>query len=193
LIRRAGQDGVLTLAVGQREDISPDQLQTLLAGSVDMVRRRLLDVVKPERRRAIKQALTEIDRLVEPVGSPRDFSAAQRTVLALHHAGELNEAALLAFAKSFKYEESVCALAAMTGVKIATLDELIAGERYDPILIAGKTIGLQWPTVRALILLRLGANRVPSAPDIESARLNFARLMPSTAQRVVEFWKTRQA
>ncbi len=44
----------------------------------------------------------------------------------------------------------------MSAVKIATLDRLISGDRYDPILIVGKTIGLEWATVRALILLRLG-------------------------------------
>ena len=97
------------------------------------------------------------------------------------------------FAKAYKYEELVAALSAMSGVKIATLDRLIAGDRYDPILIVSKTIGLEWVTVRALILLRLGPNRVPSPADIEGARVNFARLMPSTAERVVTFWKSRQA
>jgi uncharacterized protein (DUF2336 family) len=191
LIRRAGHDGVLALAVGQRADLSPEQLKTLVAGSAEIVRRRLFDVVKPERQAAIKRAISEINGLSEKVDSARDFAPAQRTILALHHANELNELALLEFAKSFKYEESVCVLAAMTGVKIATLDRLITGDRYDPILIAGKTIGLEWATVRALILLRLGPNRVPSPADIENARLNFTRLMPSTAQRVVDFWKTR--
>ena len=60
-------------------------------------------------------------------------------MLALHRAGELGESALLDFAKAFKYEESVAALSAMSGVKIATLDRLIAGDRYDPILIVGKS------------------------------------------------------
>jgi hypothetical protein len=46
--------------------------------------------------------------------------------------------------------------------------------------------------VRALILLRLGPSRVAAPADIERARLNFARLMPSTAERVVRFWRTRQ-
>ena len=32
-----------------------------------------------------------------------------------------------------------------------------------------------------------------SPADIESARVNFARLMPSTAERVVGFWQTRQS
>ena len=48
LIKRAGQDGVLTLTVGQRDDLSAPQLKDLLAGSIDIVRRRLFEVVKPE-------------------------------------------------------------------------------------------------------------------------------------------------
>ena len=64
---------------------------------------------------------------------------AQRTVLKLHREGMLGEGALLNFARAFKYEESVAALSAMTGVKIETLDRLISGDRYDPILIAGKS------------------------------------------------------
>jgi len=43
LIKRAGQDGVLTLKIGQRDDLSAEQLKDLLAGSIDVVRRRLFD------------------------------------------------------------------------------------------------------------------------------------------------------
>src|ERR1700680_2055136 len=49
LIKRAGQDGVLTLTVGQRDDLSGEQLKELLAGSIDIIRRRLFDVVQPAR------------------------------------------------------------------------------------------------------------------------------------------------
>jgi uncharacterized protein (DUF2336 family) len=190
LIKRAGQDGVLTVRLGQRDDLSPVQLKELLSGSIDVIRRRLLHVAKPERQAAIKQAMTVISGVTERA-EIRDFIPAQRTVLTLHRDGALGEGALLNFAKVFKYEEAVATLAVMTGVRIETLDRLISGDRYDPILIAGKTIGLEWPTVRALIMLRLGPNRSASPADIENARLNYQRLMPSTAQRVVEFWKTR--
>ena len=92
LIKRAGHDGVLTLTVGQRDDLSAPQLKDLLAGSVDIVRRRLFEVVKPARQAAIKQAMSEISGVPEQVESRRDFAPAQRTILALHGAGELNEA-----------------------------------------------------------------------------------------------------
>jgi uncharacterized protein (DUF2336 family) len=192
LIKRAARDAVLTLTVGRRDDLPEPHLKELLAGSLDVIRRRLFDVVKPDRQAAIRQALSQI------LGSPelsekttRDFVPAQRAVLALHKAGELNEAALLGFAKQYAYDESIAALAALSGVGIPTLDRLISGDRHDPILIVGKTIGLEWATVRALILLRLGPHRVPAPADLEAARVNFARLMPSTAERVVSFWRTR--
>ena len=191
LIRRAGTDGVLTLAVGQRDDLSDQLLKELLAGSIDVVRRRLFDVVKPDRQAAIGRAMSQISGGVEPVESRRDFAPAQRAILALHRSGGLNEAALLGFARSHHYEESVAALSAMSGVNIATLDRLISGDRHDPLLIVGKALGLEWATVRALILLRLGPVRVPSPTDIEKVRSNFLHLMPSTAERVVGFWRTR--
>ncbi len=193
LIKRASQDGVLTLTVGQRDDLSESRLKDLLDGSIDIIRRRLMEVVKPARQAAISRAMSELSGTIEVVESRRDFAPAQRTILALHRAGELNEAAVFGFAKAFKYEEAVAALAAMSGVKIATLDRLIAGDRYDPILIVGKTIDLEWATVRALILLRLGPSRVASPADIEGARVNFGRLMPSTAERVVGFWQSKQS
>jgi uncharacterized protein (DUF2336 family) len=193
LIRRASQDSGLALAVGQREDISGEQLKHLLEGSIGIVRRRLMEAVNPARQADIKRALSEISGVPERFPGARDFTQAQRTILALQNAGELTEAALLGLAKAYKYEESVVALAVISGVKIATLDRLIEGDRYDPILMVGKVIGLEWATIRALILLRLGPNRIASAVDIESARVNFARLMPSTAERVVGFWKARQS
>jgi uncharacterized protein (DUF2336 family) len=193
LIKRAGGDGVLTLSVGQRADLSVPQLKDLLSGSADIVRRRLFEVARPDKKAAINQAMVEIIGAPKQSAIRRDFAPAQRAVLALHHAGELNEAALLGFAKAHKYEESVAALSAMSGAGISTIDRLIVGDRHDPILILGRAAGLEWATVRALIVLRLGPRRVPSATDIEEARLNFERLAPSAAQRVLGFWQTRQS
>jgi uncharacterized protein (DUF2336 family) len=193
LIQRARKDGVLTLKVGQRDDLSAEGLKELLTGSMDVIRRRLFDVVKPARQIEIKLAMSEITGVPEPVKSARDFVPAQRRVLMLYREGRLNESELLGFAKAHQYEESVAALSALSGVGIATLDRLIAGDRHDPILILGKTIGLEWATVRALILLRLGPHRVAAPADIEAARLNFARLVPMTAERVVYFWRSRQS
>jgi uncharacterized protein (DUF2336 family) len=193
LIKRAGGDGVLTLTVGQRDDLAAPQLKDLLAGSADIVRRRLFEVARSDKKAAITQAMVEISGAPKQSEIRRDFAPAQRAILSLHHAGALNEAALLNFAKGHKYEECVAALSALSAVRIATIDRMIMGDRHDPILILGRAVGLEWATVRALIVLRLGPGRVPSATDIEEARLNFERLAAPTAQRVLNFWQTRQS
>jgi uncharacterized protein (DUF2336 family) len=192
LIRRAGEDGVLALAVGQRDDLSAPMLKDLLERSADTVRRRLFEIAAPDAKAAINRVMGEISGTVRPQSGPRDFLPAQRLVAKLHNANDLNESALLGFAKAHQYEEAIAALSAMSGVRIATVDHLVMGERHDPILILGKSIGLDWATVRALIVLRLGPARAPSGPDLDEARANFERLVPSTAQRVLGFWRMRE-
>jgi len=192
LIKRASQDGVLTLKIGQRNDLSGEHLKELLDGTLDVIRRRLSSVVNPVRQVEIKRAMAAIEEAALPPGPRRDFSAAQRTVLTLHREGHLGESALLGFAKALKYEESIASLAAMSGVRLSILDRLVAGDRYDPILILGRVLNLGWPTVRALILMWYGPHRTPADADLEQARVNFTRLMPSTAERVVKFWRNRQ-
>ncbi|MDE2377905.1 DUF2336 domain-containing protein [Bradyrhizobium sp.] len=192
LIKRASRDGVLTLKIGQRDDLSGEQLKELLGGTLDVIRRRLSTVVTPARQSEIRRAMSEIEEAGLPPGPRRDYTGAQRTVLALHGEGHLTESALLGFAKAGKYEESIAALATMSGVKLSVLDRLMAGDRYDPVLILGRVLNLGWPTVRALILLWFGPQRAPADADIEASRVNFARLMPTTAERVVNFWCTHQ-
>lgn len=191
LVKRATDDGMLALTVGQREDLPAASLKQLLAKSVDLVRRRMFDSAKPKQKAAINQAMIEISGAPKTQPQSRDFQPAQRAILALHQAGELNEAALLGFAKLHKYEESIAGLAALTGMRLSVVHQLMLGDRYDPILLLGKSIGLEWATVRALVVLRLGPGRTPSAPDIEEARINYERLSPATAQRVLTFWRLR--
>lgn len=190
LIRRASEDGVLAVAVGQRIDLSPANLQSLLQRSAEIVRRRMFDAANTDQRAAISRAMAQISGDANRLS--RDFAPAQRAILALSHADELNEGALLRFARAHQFEETVAALSAMSGVRVSTIDQLLKGDRDDPILILGKSISIAWATVRALMSLRLGPGRSVPASDVEEARLNFERLVPATAQRVLTFWQTRE-
>jgi uncharacterized protein (DUF2336 family) len=194
LIVRASDDGVLALAISRRHDVTQYQLKELLEHSADIVRRRLFDMASPSRKVVINQAMIGIGSASASRHAAHDFARAQREILTLSYANELNEAALLAFAKEHKYEETVAALSVMTGVRLSIIDHLIKSDRYDPILIMGKSLGLQWATVRALIIVRIGPGRPnPSIPEMEEARMNFERLVPATAQRVLNFWQKRPA
>jgi len=192
LITRASDDGALALAVGRRNDITQQQLKELLEHSADIVRRRLFDMASPTRKVAINQAMIGIGSAPASRNGARDFARAQREVLTLSYAEQLDEAALQAFAKEHKYEETVAALSLLTGVSLTIIDNLIRGDRHDPILIMGKSLGLQWATVRAIIVARIGPGRPsPSVPEMEEARMNYERLVPATAQRVLKFWQKR--
>ncbi|KIZ39756.1 MULTISPECIES: DUF2336 domain-containing protein [Rhodopseudomonas] len=193
LVRRSAQDGVLALAVGQRDDLSAPLLKDLLACSADGVRRRLFDAARPSAKIAINRAMSELSSAPTRPKVERDYGAAQRAVVALLNAGALTEAAVLDFARSFHHEETVAALSALSGLRLATLDQLLSGERNDPVLILGKALGFGWAAVRAMIGLRSGPARGPSPADLEEARQNFERLAPATAQRVLGFWRTRQS
>lgn len=192
LVKRAAKDGMLTLTVGQRTDLPEKLLKELLGGSVDIVRRRLFDIAEPTRQAAVAKAMGEISGKAIAPEKQRDFAPAQRKILSLYRAGDLDEDALTGFARSYRYAETVAALSAMSGVPIAAVDRLMSGDRHDPILIIAKAIGLEWPTVRALVLLRLGPARIPASADIDNVRMNFTRLSPSTAERVVSFWRERE-
>jgi uncharacterized protein (DUF2336 family) len=191
LIERAGNDGMLAIAVGQRQDLSDALLQDLLAGSVDLVRRKLFETATPQRKASIARAMVAISGDALVPSPQRDFGPAQQQIVELHRAGGLTRDALLEFAKTRKYDETVAALSAISAIPVAAVDRIVAGARRDSILVLCKALGLDWPIVRAVLALRAPEVRVVSATDLELARVNFERLSPTTAQRVMRFWKER--
>jgi uncharacterized protein (DUF2336 family) len=192
LVKRAENDGLLAEKVGQRPDIPPHLFRVLLMQATEVVQQRLLAGARPETRAEINRVLAKVsDEVRAEAPKPRNFTAAQRAVLALHKSGKLNEAELLNFAKAGQYEEAVATLSALCGVPIDVIDRLMQGQRPDPVLILGKAVGLQWETVRAVIAVRPNSAATP-ARMLDSAQANFERLAPATAQRVVRFWQLRQ-
>ena len=163
LIKRAGHDGVLTLAVGQRDDLSAPQLKGMLDGSIDIVRRRLFEVAKPDRQAAIKRTMSEISGAPGPVAEPPQLRAGAARDPGAACAGELNEAALLGFAKGQNTRNPIAALSAMSSVKIATARPADLGRplRSDP--DRRQDHRPRMGDRARLILLRLGPSRTAGA------------------------------
>ena len=95
-------------------------------------------------------------------GVQRDYAPAQKAIVDLHRAGGLNQEALARFAQDRKVEETVAALAAISGLTIPAVEQVVCGSKRDSILILGRALGLEWATVRALVPLRLAAGRMPA-------------------------------
>jgi len=191
LVKRAADDGVLAEKVGLRPDIPPPMFRELPMRATAVVHKRLLASAAPDVKAEIGDVLTKVAKEVGARVGPRDYSAAQRVVLNLSRAGEMNEAALAAFCSDGKYEEVVASLAALGKVPINVVDRLMGGERPDPVLILCKAVGLGWPTVTAIFLVRSGGTGT-SSQVLDEAFANYSRLSASTAQRVVRFWQVRQ-
>lgn len=191
LVKRAENDGELAEKVGLRPDIPPQVFRELLTKATAIVHKRLLASAAPEVKAEIRRVLDKISIEVGARVGPRDYSAARRVILNLHRAGGLNEAALAGFADDGKYEETVVGLAALAKVPVKVADRLMAGDQPDPVLILCKAAGIDWPTVKAIIIARTDGTP-PSNQSIDAALANFNKLSASTAQRVVRFWQVWQ-
>jgi uncharacterized protein (DUF2336 family) len=191
LVQRSADDGMLAVAMGQREDLPAPLLQQLMSESVDLVRRKMFQAASPARKAKLARTMVEMVADGDTQSAHRDFAPAQKTIVELHTSGELNQEAIAKFARERKFEETVAALAAISGLTIDAVDQIISGGKRDSILILGRALILEWATVRPLLALRLALGRNPSATDVEEARVSFERLALSTAQRMLKFWKDR--
>jgi uncharacterized protein (DUF2336 family) len=185
LVRRAvGNDG-LAETVGLRPDIPVEHLRSLVREATEIVRRRLLAASEPRIQHEVSQALSEVAAEVGATVA-NAYRDAQQAVMALVSAGKLDEAQLRAFATDGKLDETVATLSALARVPIKVVERLMHGERLDGLLILGRAIGVDWSTVRAIIVLRTGRTAGPILDDLKS---NFERLSRSSAERVARFWR----
>lgn len=189
LLEKANTDGILAVVVGRRDDITPARLRTLVEGAVTMVRHRIIAAADPDKQTEIGDFIAEIRGEIARKPVKRDFTLAQRALIALHRSGGLAEPALRDFAKGFRYEESVATLAALSGLPIDTVDRLMTGESLDLVLLLARATELEWTTTRALLKLRAEQGQQLSTRDMTRALAKFEQLSCEAALHVVQLWR----
>ena len=122
----------------------------------------------------------------------RDFAAAKRLVALLKAKGELDEAALLGFARQRKYEETVAALAELSQSTIEVVRPLMQSLRDDGVLIPCKAAGLSWETAHAVLESRFATGSM-GPRELAAARGQFAMLTAEAACRLLRFWQVRSS
>src|SRR6185295_10355125 len=120
----------------------------------------------------------------------RDFGAARRYVAAMVKNGQLNEAALLSFAKQRKYEETMAALAELSKSRIDVIRPLMQSLRDDGVLIPCRVAGLGWETVAAVLDCRFTSGTL-GPHELASAKAQYAKLTLDSAQRMLRFWQVK--
>jgi hypothetical protein len=191
IVAQAVSDPDLAVETGIRVDLPPHLRDLLLRQATEIVRSRLLSRAPPhlfdEIRRAVMAAATGISRELSKV---RDFSAAIEAVGLLKTRGGLNESKVFKLATQRKYEETVVALAELSGSSIEIIRPLVQSAREDGVLVASKVAGLHWETTARILECRYAIGSI-SAHELGRAKEKFLKLDPKEAARLLNFWKVR--
>ncbi|MGA8999843.1 MAG: DUF2336 domain-containing protein [Pseudolabrys sp.] len=192
LVDQADADETLLEKLGLRFDIPLHIFRRLLERVTAAVRSRLLAMATPEKRDDIKEILASIsNEVIETEELDRDFGAAQRLVELMQKNGELDQFALLEFAKARQYAATVTALATLCAAPIDMIQKMLSDGRNEPLLVACKAAGLSWPTLRALLQDDL-LGRAASEDELNKLKSDYIKLSHTTAKKLLEFWCEHQ-
>jgi uncharacterized protein (DUF2336 family) len=193
IVTQADTNPELAVEAGIRVDLPSELRQRLLGRATEAVRTKLLSRAPPhlfeEIRNAIAATAASADREMSRV---HDFTAATLFVARLAEKGELNEAALSAFARQKRYEETVVTLAELAQSTIDVVRPLMQSLRDDGLLVACKAAGLTWETTAAVLECRYSTGSL-GATELARAKHQFAGTTTGNAQRMLSFWQVRAA
>lgn len=191
ILAQAESDAELAVETGIRVDLPAELRRQLLRNATEAVQSRLLSRAPPHLFEEIRAAIAAVSAGVSrEMSRVRDFTAAKRLVAMLSGKGELNEAALLGFAKQRKYEETVAALAGLSRTTVEVIRPLMQSLRDDGVLIPCKAAGLGWETVHAVLDSRFATGRM-GPHELAKAQAQFAELTTENALRLLRFWQVR--
>jgi uncharacterized protein (DUF2336 family) len=188
IVAHAEADDELIEILGLRIDLPISFLRDLLRRASDAVRARLMSVAPPELQEEIKRILKAITSAAQ-VGAPaRDFSRAEKLVKLMKDMNELNDAAIIKFAETKKFDEVAASLAILNNVSTDMMARLLEGPRSDLVLIPCKSAEWNWQTVEAVLLHRPSKQKIDEL-TLKVASRDYGKLSPETAQRTVRFWQ----
>jgi uncharacterized protein (DUF2336 family) len=188
IVARGGADDELTEILGLRIDLPLEFLRELLRRATDAVRARLMAIAPRELQEEIKRVLKTIASAAgEETSSARDFSRAEALVKLLKDLNELDDAAIIKFAKAKKFEEMAASLALLNNLPTEMMAKLLEGPRSDLVLIPCKSGGLSWLAVETILCNRPLKQPI-AEPTLKLAWKDYGKLSAETAQRTVRFW-----
>jgi uncharacterized protein (DUF2336 family) len=191
VVAQAQSDPELSVETGIRVDLPSGLREQLLGDATEAVRSRMLSSAPAHMFEEIRSAIANVSAGVNrEMSRVRGFAAAKRVVALLDKNGELNEVALLGFAKQRKYEETVAALAVLSKSTIEVVRPLMQSLRYDGVLIPCKAAGLGWETVSAVLESRFVTGSM-APQELAKAKIQFAKITAEDAGRMLRFWQVR--
>ncbi|MHC2255216.1 uncharacterized protein (DUF2336 family) [Bradyrhizobium embrapense] len=191
ILAQAEHDPVLAVETGIRADLPAELRLQLLRRATEEVRGRLLERAPPYLYEEIRHAIAAVAAGVErDMSQVRDFTAARRHIAKLKDSGELDEAALLGFARQRKYEETIVALADLAPSSIEVIRSLMQSLRSEGLLVPCRAAGLSWETTAAVMECRYTTGSMGPV-ELANAKSQFTKLTRANADRLLRFWQVR--
>jgi uncharacterized protein (DUF2336 family) len=190
MIRRSTGDSILTESLGLRKDIPRPMFQQLVSKASAEVRRKL-EQERPDLVGEIHTSVTEVAGALQSKFGPatEKYSAAKRGITARHRLGELNENAILEYARDHKIEEATVGLSLLSSLPFSAVEHALADPEMT--LILAKSQKFAWETAMALLFLGAKDHRIKES-DLDGRKQEFARLNMKTSQEVLSFYKSRR-
>jgi uncharacterized protein (DUF2336 family) len=190
MIRRSTGDSILTESLGLRKDIPRPMFQQLIAKASADVRRKL-EQERPNLVGEIHSSVTEVAGALQSKFGPatEKYFAAKRVIAARHKLGELDETAILEYARNHKIEEATVGLSLLSSLPFRAVEHALADPEMT--LILAKSQSFAWETAMALLFLGAKDHRFKES-DLERRKQEFAQLNARTSREVLSFYKSRK-
>jgi uncharacterized protein (DUF2336 family) len=192
LIDRSEQDGDLAYQIWCRPDVPRGHLLTLLALASDEVRQRLV-AADPHKSELLQQMVVSASERIQQSSREQsaEFKAASSYVRHLHATGELTESKLCSFVGEGKFDETAIALALLCDVQIGIVERAIIGGQADQLIVLARSLGWEWRTTRAILMLGTKLNGSDKL-DILRIAANFEKLRRETACKALHFYRLKE-
>ena len=191
LVEHSQADDDLQELLGERTDLRAGDAKRLVAIARETARRRLIESLPAGGSAEIARAIDTGVRAVESAlrGEVRDLSAAIASLETRLAGRPPSQADLVALSAEGLVEETICAVARLADLSVATVEHVFRTRDNDLLLVIGRAKGWSWRSVRALLRLRDPA--LTERHHFHKAEQTFDAISAATAERVLSFLARR--
>jgi uncharacterized protein (DUF2336 family) len=183
LIELAGEDETLPGKLGRRSDIPLHLFRALLENASDAALQDIVATAPAVQRAEAVNLLEAMGR--KPKSDDTDEASVWSRLRKMSEEGELDEVGLLQFAKSRRFVDLIMGLAIMCIVDYRHLRQICHGLKVEDLLIPCRAAGVSWNTFKAIVMATPSGS-VLSDQRVSELKKDYGRLVPATAQRILQ-------
>jgi uncharacterized protein (DUF2336 family) len=191
MIKRAEGDSILAEQLGLRTDIPRHLFQQLIAKASEDVKKRLARE-RPEMIAQIQSSVSDVAGALQSKLGPssRSYFVAKRVVATQYRLGNLNEASIVGYARSHRFDEVTIGLSLLSAMPGDVIERVLVDRNRQMLLVLAKALDFSWDTVMSLLFLGAKDHRI-SAKDLSDLKDEYDGLNVETSRSILKFYESR--